>query len=59
VLSSGFRHLGTLAERVYDLPLFVPLWLETRWSQRSPRMEAEEVGASRPAREEDLREVAS
>jgi len=22
------RHLGTLAERIYDLPLFVPLWIE-------------------------------
>jgi hypothetical protein len=30
VLSNGFRHLGTLAERLYDLPLFVPLWLESR-----------------------------
>jgi hypothetical protein len=24
------RHIGTLAERLYDLPLFVPLWIETR-----------------------------
>jgi len=30
VLASAFRHLGTLLARVYDLPLFVPLWLETR-----------------------------
>jgi len=30
VLSNGFRHLGTLTERLYDLPLFVPLWLESR-----------------------------
>jgi hypothetical protein len=30
VLSNGFRHLGTLLERLYDLPLFVPLWLEAR-----------------------------
>jgi hypothetical protein len=30
VLSNGFRHLGTLLERIYDLPLFVPLWLEAR-----------------------------
>ena len=29
VLSSIVRHLGTLAQRIYDLPLFVPLWLET------------------------------
>jgi hypothetical protein len=30
VLSNGFRHFGTLLERIYDLPLFVPLWLEAR-----------------------------
>jgi hypothetical protein len=24
------RHVGTLAEQVYDLPLFIPLWLEAR-----------------------------
>jgi len=30
VLGNGMRHLGTLAERLYDLPLFVPLWLESR-----------------------------
>jgi hypothetical protein len=60
VLSSGFRHLGTLTERVYDLPLFVPLWLESRWTaQRAARPEGEEVAMARPAREEDLREVAS
>ena len=23
------RHVGTLAERIYDLPLFAPLWIET------------------------------
>jgi hypothetical protein len=30
VLGNGMRHVGTLAERIYDLPLFVPLWIETR-----------------------------
>jgi hypothetical protein len=30
VLGNGMRHLGTLAERIYDLPLFVPLWIEAR-----------------------------
>lgn len=30
VLGNGIRHLGTLAERLYDLPLFIPLWLEGR-----------------------------
>jgi hypothetical protein len=30
VLGNGFRHVGTLLERLYDLPLFLPLWIETR-----------------------------
>ena len=30
VLGNGLRHFGTLAERIYDLPLFVPLWIEAR-----------------------------
>ena len=53
VLGSAFRHLGTLTERLYDLPLFVPLWLETKrvgtTNGNGP--------AETPAR--DLREVVS
>ncbi|MDB6044024.1 MAG: hypothetical protein JWM63_2575 [Gammaproteobacteria bacterium] len=30
VAGNGSRHLGTLAQQMYDLPLFVPLWIETR-----------------------------
>jgi hypothetical protein len=30
VLSSLFRHMGSLGQRLYDLPLFVPLWLEAK-----------------------------
>src|SRR5882672_3077292 len=30
VLGSGFRQLGMLAERLYDLPIFLPLWIESR-----------------------------
>lgn len=30
VAGNGMRQLGVLAERVYDLPLFVPLWVEAR-----------------------------
>jgi hypothetical protein len=30
LLGNGCRHLGALACRLYDLPLFVPLWIETR-----------------------------
>jgi len=35
VLSSAFRHFGTLAQRIYDLPLFLPLWLEARSAART------------------------
>ena len=37
VLGNGFRHLGTLLERLYDLPLFVPLWLEARAAANNER----------------------
>ena len=30
LLGNASRHLGTLARRAYDLPLFVPLWIESR-----------------------------
>jgi hypothetical protein len=30
VLGNGTRHLGVLAQRLYDLPLFLPLWVEAR-----------------------------
>lgn len=30
LLGNVFRYVGTLAEHVYDLPLFIPLWLEAR-----------------------------
>jgi hypothetical protein len=46
VLSNGFRHLGTLAERLYDLPLFVPLWLESRLT-----------AAARPGGKHEMREA--
>jgi hypothetical protein len=35
VLGHGMRHLGVLAERIYDLPLFVPLWIEARTKESS------------------------
>jgi len=41
VLGNGFRHLGTLTERLYDLPLFVPLWLESR--NGKPEISVQEV----------------
>jgi hypothetical protein len=46
LLGNGCRHLGALACRIYDLPLFVPLWIEARMHAASS------VPASRPAAEE-------
>jgi hypothetical protein len=46
VLGNGMRHLGTLLERLYDLPLFVPLWLEARAAA------AEEAESAQPAARE-------
>jgi hypothetical protein len=48
VAGNGCRNLGTLAERLYDFPLFLPLWLETRMAgrhetQAEPETEAEPV----------------
>jgi hypothetical protein len=30
LLANASLHIGTLLEQLYDLPLFVPLWLEQR-----------------------------
>jgi hypothetical protein len=49
VLGNGTRHLGTLMERLYDLPLFVPLWLEGRLTSGHGKHPGHDV--------EDLREV--
>jgi hypothetical protein len=49
VLGNGTRHLGTLMEKLYDLPLFVPLWLEGRLSNGNGKHHRHDV--------EDLREV--
>ncbi|MFQ6004571.1 MAG: hypothetical protein ACE5OQ_03630 [Woeseia sp.] len=48
LLANAFRYLGLLTEHVYDLPLFIPLWLEERNS----------TGAGK-ARNSSLREVIS
>ena len=49
VLGNGVRHLGTLTERLYDLPLFVPLWLESRLAASGKGQQSAE----------DMQEVAS
>jgi hypothetical protein len=35
ILGHGCRHAGVLAERLYDLPLCLPLWLEARMQKRA------------------------
>jgi hypothetical protein len=50
VFGNGMRHIGTLAERLYDLPLFVPLWIETprtRIGRLSPTSHAHRRGRNR------------
>jgi hypothetical protein len=47
VLSAIVRHLGTLTQRLYDLPLFVPLWMEQRMRQRPDSTDLETVSEVR------------
>lgn len=49
VLSNAFRHIGTLIERLYDLPLFVPLWLEARAAAAANADRSREVGSVQEA----------
>jgi hypothetical protein len=54
VAGNGMRQLGVLAEKVYDLPLFVPLWVETKVLEwRAAERQAEEsTAAEEPAWQE-------
>jgi hypothetical protein len=57
VLGNGMRHIGTLAERLYDLPLFVPLWVESRVAANQASHDREvasikELASMRPVIEE-------
>jgi hypothetical protein len=57
VLGNGMRHVGTLAERIYDLPLFVPLWIESRVAANQASHDQElasikELASMRPVMEE-------
>jgi hypothetical protein len=56
VLGNGCRHLGTLAQRIYDLPLFVPLWIEARLAAAPPsaRGHAVQPGHIEPLQEAQL-----
>jgi hypothetical protein len=31
LLGSAFMHAGTALVRIYDIPIFMPLWIEQRW----------------------------
>jgi hypothetical protein len=53
VLGTVSRHAGTLARRIYDLPLFVPLWIESR--MRAPAVETS--GAPRTRKGESWKEA--
>lgn len=44
VLGNAFHHFGKLLERLYDLPLFVPLWLEARAAAAANADRARDLG---------------
>jgi hypothetical protein len=54
VFGNGCRHLGTLAQRIYDLPLFVPLWIEARLAATQ---QSAHPHAVQPSHIEPLQEV--
>ena len=37
LLGSTFVHVGTALVRLYDIPIFMPLWIEHRWRGPSPK----------------------
>ncbi len=43
VLGNAFLYLGLLAEHLYDLPLFIPIWLEQRNSKNTGNSSIQEV----------------
>jgi hypothetical protein len=43
ILGNGARHLGTLTQQLYDLVLFVPLWIETRMAVAAAAEAAEDA----------------
>jgi hypothetical protein len=36
LIASAFGHLGTALVRLYDIPIFMPLWIEQRWRKSPP-----------------------
>jgi hypothetical protein len=51
LLGNASRHLGTLARRLYDLPLFVPLWIETHMRAAAHEAAAATASAERSWKE--------
>jgi hypothetical protein len=47
ILGNGARHLGTLMQQLYDLLLFVPLWIETRMAMAAAEEAAEDAAERR------------
>jgi len=45
LLSSVFVHLGTALVRIYDIPIFMPLWIEHRWRKGTPTRAGSKRGA--------------
>jgi hypothetical protein len=41
---SAFVHAGTALVRIYDIPIFMPLWIEHRW--RGPAAKRSAVGGN-------------
>lgn len=54
LLGNTCRHLGALAQRVYDLPLFLPLWIEARMQLAAVQ---EVAGHGNELHSETLKEV--
>jgi hypothetical protein len=43
ILGNGARHLSTLTQQLYDILLFVPLWIETRMAVAAAAEAAEDA----------------
>ena len=43
IVGNAFRYIGLLAEHLYDLPLFIPIWLEQRNSDNTRNSSLHEV----------------
>lgn len=45
VTGIGVRHIGALAQRLYDLPIFLPLWLEHRFATATATAQGPQVSS--------------